>query len=505
MTSSTPCVSASTRRCASETEGDYYAVNGREMKAVTRSTTTCMPVQDVRRSRMEPADALVHKKLHPQTPYKPAAWSKALQQADLAECFDAIPTGLRFGFAVGYPTISCVQNPPNSTSISLYSHKFDEIAHKEITKGRYFSPLPFADIENILGPFQTSPLSLIPKLGYLDKFRLIQNFSFPPFPLAQFSNTSINQGITLDLIPCTWGKFSTVYLLISQLPPGSQVATRDVAEAYRTIPLHPSQWPVAVIHTSDLHACIDTCAAFGASPSCGVYGQMADVGAEILRANGIGPLDKWVDNHIFFRIPRAQLQSYNQARQVWCNDIKQNGLQHIGLRIWYSGISHDGNALEEFSENCAFPIQDLSASSEHIGEESNFTYSIMDIDHISHELGIPWESSKDQPFAPTTIYIGFLWDLEARTLRLSPAKVEKYTGVINDWLARPKHTLKNVQELYGRLLHSASILVTIHLLSHGIFLLSFLRRTHLLFGMYSYDWIHCLILLSSLNSSFIKL
>ena len=47
--------------------------------------------------------------------------------------------------------------------------------------------------------------------------------------------------------------------------------------------------------------------------------------------------------------------------------------------------------------------------------------------------------------------------------------------------------------------------VTVYLLSHGIFLLSFLRRTHLLFGMCSYDWVHCLILLSSLNSSFIKL
>ena len=47
--------------------------------------------------------------------------------------------------------------------------------------------------------------------------------------------------------------------------------------------------------------------------------------------------------------------------------------------------------------------------------------------------------------------------------------------------------------------------VTVHLLYHGIFLFSFLRRTHMLFGMYSYDWIHTLILLSSLNSSLIEL
>ena len=47
--------------------------------------------------------------------------------------------------------------------------------------------------------------------------------------------------------------------------------------------------------------------------------------------------------------------------------------------------------------------------------------------------------------------------------------------------------------------------VTVHLLSHGIFLLSFLCCTHLLFGMCSYDWVHCLILLSSLNSSLVEL
>ena len=47
--------------------------------------------------------------------------------------------------------------------------------------------------------------------------------------------------------------------------------------------------------------------------------------------------------------------------------------------------------------------------------------------------------------------------------------------------------------------------VTVCLLLHGIFLLSFSCRTHLLFGICSYDWVHCLILLSSLNLSFIEL
>ena len=152
---------------------------------------------------------------------------------------------------------------------------------------------------------------MIPKPGRPGKFRLVQNFSFPITPSTHFPNPSVNDVIDASFFPCTWGKFSTIYLRISHLPPSSQAETRDVSEAYRTIPLHPSQWPAAVVHTSITHACIDTCVAFGASPSGGAYGLIADAGAEIFRANGIGPLDKWVDDHIFFRIPLSHLTEYN--------------------------------------------------------------------------------------------------------------------------------------------------------------------------------------------------
>ena len=47
--------------------------------------------------------------------------------------------------------------------------------------------------------------------------------------------------------------------------------------------------------------------------------------------------------------------------------------------------------------------------------------------------------------------------------------------------------------------------VTICLLASGVFLFSLHHRTHLLFGMFSYDWIHCLLLFDSLNVSFIEL
>ena len=43
-------------------------------------------------------------------------------------------------------------------------------------------------------------------------------------------------------------------------------------------------------------------------------------------------------------------------------------------------------------------------------------------------------------------------------MTLSPAKTDKYVNEIREWLDRRVHTLKHVQELYGKLLHAASIM-----------------------------------------------
>ena len=248
-----------------------------------------------------------------------------------------------------------------------------------------------------------------------------------------------------------------MYLLAARLPPGSEAATRDVAEAYHTVPLHHSQWPAAVVRTSHSEGCIDTCLAFSASPSAGVYGHIADAAAEIFQHHGIGPLDKWVDDHIFFRVKREHIADYNKARRVWHQQISTVGTQRKGGRLWYEGhTTADGNS-EEFNEDCSSLIQDWSRISPRSEHDATFTYNMADIDSISATLGIPWEVSKDQPFGPTMTYIGFVWNLQERTVKLSPEKATKYLRSIEDWRSRPAHRLEDVQKLYGKLLHTASL------------------------------------------------
>jgi len=97
-------------------------------------------------------------------------------------------------------------------------------------------------------------------------------------------------------------------------------------EAYRTIPAHHSQRPCLVVHLQE----DDSFAAnifnnFGLTSAGGTHGLLADAGTDIFRANGIGPLSKWVDDHIFFRIPCCHLDTYNSQHHSWCQLVASNG------------------------------------------------------------------------------------------------------------------------------------------------------------------------------------
>jgi hypothetical protein len=206
----------------------------------------------------------------------------------------------------------------------LLPEVYMEIMEREFTTGRYLGPFSEHEIEDLIGLFQSSPLSFVTKPGKPGKYCAVHNFSYPHTPSS--STQSINSSINADDYPCTYGTFTTICLIILHLPPGSQVSICDVAEAYRTIPMIPSQWPGLVVRLRDIDQfAINTNNNFGLSSAGGVYGNLADAGVDIFRANGMGPVSKWVDDHMFFCIHREYLQEYNEKRAAWCREITENG------------------------------------------------------------------------------------------------------------------------------------------------------------------------------------
>jgi len=403
---------------------------------------------------MEPRAALELRKHSTLTPYHHKAWRVALEQLNLTSRYPNLCHNIQFGFNAGIIPPKYTYTPLNHTSVETYPYVYEEIEIKEFQKGRYIGPFTQNELEHIIGPFQTSPLSIIPKPGKPGKFRAVHNFSSPHTPLSFAA--SINSQINSDNFPCTWGTFNTVAFIIFHLPPGSRASIRDVAEAYRTIPITPEQWAGLVIRLrGEDRFAVNICNNFGLSSAGGLYGQLADAGADIFRALGIGPLSKWVDDHIFFAIPRQYLVEYNNVRQKWHQLIKKNGGRRCdGSRIWFCGGEMEGGYLSEFDEDNSNDLRDLSCAT----SDSQLCYSDADIDRVSDVLGIPWEPSKTIPFSPVVPYLGFNWDLDAKIVALPDSKKEKYLGSIFEWQGRHTHTLAQLQSLYGKLLHSCLII-----------------------------------------------
>jgi hypothetical protein len=337
------------------------------------------------------------------------AWERALLDAGILDEYRDIPMGLRQGFFCGLEHFSLASTfiPPNH-----FTSKDDEdfIISKyaeEIALGRISHGYDPATLFSLIGHFRTAPLAVI---NHGPKRRVIVNHSFPKNKLfvdldtlphdscnkyiMDPSCTSINTVIDSTKFQCAWGSFSECYLLVADAPPGTQAAVFDVDAAFRNIPTHPSARPfLAIMIKGLIH--LDHVLNFGASPSPGIFGRVADAVVKIYLTRGIEALIKWVDDFIFLRYP--------------------------------SGTFPDGTY--------------------------HYTYAANLIWDIADELGWPWAPAKFVDFAPSFNYIGFFWDLSAKVVELPEKKKLKYLERLASWTHQSAHTVKDTESLIGTLNH----------------------------------------------------
>lgn len=92
----------------------------------------------------------------------------------------------------------------------------------------------------------------------------------------------------------------------------------DVAEAYCTIPLHPSQWPTLIVCIADEPTLftVDMCLCFSYGRSAWTYGTIHDAVLDVLQAAGVGPVITWVDDHLFICLPQNAIADYHKLCQT---------------------------------------------------------------------------------------------------------------------------------------------------------------------------------------------
>jgi hypothetical protein len=198
---------------------------------------------------------------------------------------------LHYGFDIGFPNITETYTLLNHSTLFTFTNIFQELVNHELLLTCYLGPFTLQQIINNLGPFQTSPISIIPKLHKPGSFQLIQNFLHPHSSCGNI--VLINAGIASDDFSYIWTMFDMFALMVAQLPPGIEVAVCDIAEAYRTVPLHPLQWPGAVVQLpGDNQFAIDMQGSFWMASMPGVYGQLQDAAVDIMCSKGLGPIAK---------------------------------------------------------------------------------------------------------------------------------------------------------------------------------------------------------------------
>nr|GAT53150.1 predicted protein [Mycena chlorophos] len=323
------------------------------------------------------------------TPLLPDSWERRLRAAGLLEDFGDVPRGLRDGFDFGIRSFL--------THTFIPPNHRSALEHPEVIMAYIRAELAAGHYS---GPFHPSRLQNIigffrsSPLGVVPKAGSLDEWRIIQdfsFPRNDPTRSSVNAEIDSDDFPCEWGTFSEVVLMVLDAPPGTEAATLDVDAAFRRVPIHPSQQPHFVVVWDNL-CYLDHVAPFGPASSPGIFGRLADAMKALYLANDIGPLKKWVDDFLFLRFPI----SYNPTR---------------------------------------------------------FAYGLDEIYALAEDLGWPWKPSKTRPFDPVFKYLGFIWDLGAKTVAIPEAKRLRYIRKLEDWVEGAKFSRKEAESVLGTLVH----------------------------------------------------
>ena len=210
-------------------------------------------------------------------------------QAFAAYMHDGLTRGFRIGYAGhGVPPHPCGRNHPSSLANEEVILK--RIA-AEVTAGRLHGPLP----AHLLPQVHVSPMGLVPKAHMANKWRLIVDLSHP-------TGSSVNDGISSNLCSLHYASVDDAVDIIKKLGRGTQLVKLDVKDAYRIVPVHPSDYHLLGIRWRD-RTYVDRALPFGLRSAPKIFSALADLVAWVLDQQGIRHQLHYLDDFLFLGAP----------------------------------------------------------------------------------------------------------------------------------------------------------------------------------------------------------
>ena len=220
--------------------------------------------------------------------------------------------GFTHGFFLGDPFDSEASDiaANNSKMASDHPEVVEMKLEQEINAGRISGPHtspPFS-------PFQISPLNVREK-STPGKYRLIHDLSYP------YNDESINSKIPDHLKSVKYSSVRDTMATLSRLPKGVYMAKCDIADAYRIIPLHPSEYPKLGMMWKGQYY-FDKYLPQGCGSSCRIFEAFSTALEAIFKFyNPVGDVQHMIDDFLFIALTFKKCDALLKAFTQLCDDI----------------------------------------------------------------------------------------------------------------------------------------------------------------------------------------
>ena len=218
--------------------------------------------------------------------------------------------GFRYGFYIDHKGDPVDIFANNSKLAQSHPDVVRQKLQSEIDAGRIAGPFPYPPFY----PFQVSPLNVKEK-SIKGKYRLLHDLRYP------YDDRSVNANIPDHLKTVKYSTVRDAIATITSLPPNSYLAKSDIADAYRLIPLHPSEYPKLGMYFDGCYY-YDKYLPQGCGSSCRIFEEFATALEAIFRFyNPEAECQHMIDDFLFIAITKSLCQRYIDSFCELCRDL----------------------------------------------------------------------------------------------------------------------------------------------------------------------------------------
>ena len=204
----------------------------------------------------------------------------------------------------------CALNSTNSRSALMQPNIVTIKLRDELSRGRIAGPYQSAPLPD----FKSSPLALREKQES-GKFRLLHNLSYP------YDLQSVNHNIPKSAAHVKYETITDAITAIQQHSPDAYLAKSDIADAFRLIPLHPSQYHLTGFSWQNEYY-YDRCLPQGSASSCKTFELFSTALKWILqRKLGVQSVIKVLDDFLFVANTQHECMTALHCFTRLCNEL----------------------------------------------------------------------------------------------------------------------------------------------------------------------------------------